>query len=52
MDSELIVHQKYGEKGASIYLIRPDGYIGFRGTLAQRDLLLKYLTNILKEIPE
>ena len=49
MDSELIVHQKYGEKGASIYLIRPDGYIGFRGPLAQRDQLLKYLSNTLKE---
>lgn len=52
MDSELIVHQKYGEKGASIYLIRPDGYIGFRGLLAQREQMLKYLGSILKEAAE
>jgi 2-polyprenyl-6-methoxyphenol hydroxylase-like FAD-dependent oxidoreductase len=24
-------HRKYGAKGGAIYLIRPDGYIGFRG---------------------
>jgi 3-(3-hydroxy-phenyl)propionate hydroxylase len=47
MDSELLIHEKYG-KGASIYLIRPDGYIGFRAPLAQREQLLNYLGRILK----
>jgi FAD binding domain len=49
MDSELLIHAKYGLGSAGFYLIRPDGYIGTRGHLAHKDQLLSYLRRILLE---
>lgn len=37
-------HRRYGADGPCIYLLRPDGYIGWRGmTAAGAPLLMKYL---------
>ena len=47
MDSERFVHEKYGVSAASLYLVRPDGYVGFRGPLATAKNLRAYLERIL-----
>lgn len=39
-DGEL--HQRYGAHSHCIYLIRPDGYIGYRSQPAKLDLFLEY----------
>ena len=33
-------HTRYGAERGAIYLVRPDGYIAFRSTLAGRDALM------------
>jgi hypothetical protein len=33
-------HARYGAARGGMYLVRPDGYIGFRGTVADADALL------------
>ena len=40
IDSDGTAHARYGAEQGAIYLIRPDGYIGFRGSLADRDALI------------
>jgi len=42
-DNERIVHQRYGADSSCLYLIRPDGYIGFRSLPANSIYLLSYL---------
>jgi 3-(3-hydroxy-phenyl)propionate hydroxylase len=47
MDTEQSAHVKYGaEDGPCLYLIRPDGYVGFRGGLDQHAQLVAYLKRI------
>jgi 3-(3-hydroxy-phenyl)propionate hydroxylase len=47
MDTEQYAHAKYGaEDAACLYLIRPDGYIGFRGGLDQQSQLVAYLKRV------
>ena len=47
MDTEQYAHAKYGAENATcLYLIRPDGYIGFRGGLEQQSHLVAYLKRI------
>jgi 3-(3-hydroxy-phenyl)propionate hydroxylase len=43
LDREHFLHNKYGVKHSCLYLIRPDWYIGFRGSLKNSDRLMKYL---------
>ena len=43
MDTEEVLHSKYGVSSPSFYLIRPDGYVGYRGPLSTKDNLLAYL---------
>jgi 2-polyprenyl-6-methoxyphenol hydroxylase-like FAD-dependent oxidoreductase len=40
------LHKKYGASGASLYLIRPDGYIGFRSQPVTAEPLLEYLNRL------
>jgi hypothetical protein len=42
-DSEHVVHQRYGADSPCLYLIRPDGYIGFRSLSAKSAHLREYL---------
>jgi 3-(3-hydroxy-phenyl)propionate hydroxylase len=44
--TERPLHEKYSITTPCIYLIRPDGYIAFRGADDQPDLLGKYLSRI------
>jgi hypothetical protein len=48
VDLEGTLHQQYGAD-ASIYLIRPDGYIGFRGVPARADHFLQYVRQLFGE---
>jgi 2-polyprenyl-6-methoxyphenol hydroxylase-like FAD-dependent oxidoreductase len=47
MDSEHYAHEKYGVASPSLYLIRPDWYIGFRGGISDSNHLLDYLAKNL-----
>ena len=40
------LHQRYGAHSHCIYLIRPDGYIGYRSQPAKLDLFLEYCDRI------
>jgi hypothetical protein len=33
------IHEKYGARHGALYLVRPDGYVGFRGTLDDAEAL-------------
>ena len=46
LDAERYLHEKYGVSHPTIYLLRPDTFVGFRGTLRDSDALLKYLKNV------
>jgi 2-polyprenyl-6-methoxyphenol hydroxylase-like FAD-dependent oxidoreductase len=42
-DPKHFTHKVYGAEGACLYLVRPDGYVGFRSSLADLPALLEYL---------
>jgi 2-polyprenyl-6-methoxyphenol hydroxylase-like FAD-dependent oxidoreductase len=48
VDAELAAHRAYGALASCLYLIRPDGYIGFRSLPAGRDSLGGYLGRIFR----
>ncbi len=45
-DPELSCHHHYGAGSECLYLIRPDGYVGFRSLPADKQSLSQYLTRI------
>ncbi len=46
LDREHSVHEKYGALAPCMYLVRPDGYVGFRGGLEHVGDLITYLCRI------
>ncbi len=42
-DKDLLMHRDFGAAKSSLYLLRPDGYIGFRNQPASLSDLLEYL---------
>jgi hypothetical protein len=46
LDTEAAAHHRYQADLPTLYLIRPDGYIGFRSRPADRTALTTYLTRI------
>ncbi|WP_416667757.1 hypothetical protein [Egbenema bharatensis] len=42
LDPQQDLHQQYGAAAESLYLIRPDGYIGFRSQPIEAEPLLQY----------
>ncbi|MBA3474407.1 MAG: hypothetical protein H0T57_14490, partial [Rubrobacter sp.] len=53
LDVERELHETYNATGAeALYLVRPDGYIGFRGQPVRGDRLLRYLGDLLSTTPE
>jgi 2-polyprenyl-6-methoxyphenol hydroxylase-like FAD-dependent oxidoreductase len=46
LDTEAAAHSRYQADLPTLYLIRPDGYIGFRSRPADRSALSTYLTRI------
>ena len=45
-DESGLVHERYGLKGAGLYLIRPDGYVAFRAPRSELRLLRAYLQRV------
>jgi 2-polyprenyl-6-methoxyphenol hydroxylase-like FAD-dependent oxidoreductase len=43
LDGSVSLHELYGASAESLYLVRPDGYVGFRGQPAEVDPLIEYL---------
>jgi hypothetical protein len=53
LDTGRELHETYNAAGAeALYLIRPDGYVGFRGQPVHGDRLLRYLGDLLSATPE
>lgn len=46
IDKDFRMHKDFGAVKASLYLIRPDGYIAFRNQPAKNDDLIQYLSKI------
>ena len=42
-DPKHATHKAYGAEAACLYLVRPDGYVGFRSFLADEAALFEYL---------
>jgi 3-(3-hydroxy-phenyl)propionate hydroxylase len=40
IDIDATAHARYGAHRGAVYLVRPDGYVGFRGSLHDGDALL------------
>ena len=40
------LHHRYGARSACLYVVRPDGYIGFRSQPPDAEALRSYLTRI------
>ena len=52
LDPEREVHQRYGAASEALYLIRPDGYVGFGSQPADALGLLAYLERVLPAVVE
>lgn len=46
LDSDLALHRRYGARSECLYLIRPDGYVGYRSLPAHGGKLHGYLRRI------
>ena len=46
------LHKTYGAKGPSLFLIRPDGHISYRGEAADLVVLKMYLDRLFVVAPE
>lgn len=46
LDPDQEAHKTYGAKAESLYLVRPDGYIGFRSQAAEAEPLIEYLDRL------
>ncbi len=47
LDKEKAMHLRYSAGAESFYLVRPDGYIGYRGQPKDADHFWNYLRTIL-----
>ncbi len=47
LDPDFTVHHKYGASSQCLYLIRPDGYVGFRSQPVDDKTLIAYLSQVL-----
>jgi hypothetical protein len=47
LDPQGELHYRYGARNACLYVIRPDGYIGFRSQPPDSESLKSYLAQIL-----
>jgi hypothetical protein len=46
VDEPGLAHERYGLKGAGLYLIRPDGYVAFRAPRTDLRPLREYLQRV------
>jgi 3-(3-hydroxy-phenyl)propionate hydroxylase len=50
LDPMLQLHDRFGVKSACFYLVRPDFYVAFRGTLTHTEELNRYLERVLTPV--
>lgn len=43
-------HRRYGARGGCLYLVRPDGYVGFRAQPEAPGALLAYLDRLYEPV--
>jgi 2-polyprenyl-6-methoxyphenol hydroxylase-like FAD-dependent oxidoreductase len=48
VDEPGLVHERYGLRGAGLYLIRPDGYVAFRAPRTDLQALRAYLQKVFR----
>jgi hypothetical protein len=48
VDSDGAAHRRYGARSACLYLVRPDGYIGYRSQPPDADKLAAYLGRVFR----
>jgi 2-polyprenyl-6-methoxyphenol hydroxylase-like FAD-dependent oxidoreductase len=48
LDPNGALHQRYGARSECVYLVRPDGYVGYRGQPADEERLFAYLATIFR----
>lgn len=48
LDHKRLAHDRYGARGQCLYLLRPDGYVGFRSQPPMRDKLAEHLRRIFR----
>ena len=46
LDPDFELHGHYGAGAEMLYLVRPDGYIGFRSRPAREEWLVSYLNTV------
>lgn len=51
LDPDGAVHHRYGAAAECLYLVRPDGYVSFRGQPARLEPLLQHLDQVLGASP-
>ena len=49
LDGEQSLHHRYGADTACLYLVRPDGYVGFRSLPPQLERLQGYLDELFSK---
>ena len=47
-DPEFTLHTAFGARSESLYLIRPDGFVGYRSQPASRDGLVGHLESLFR----
>lgn len=47
LDSQGTLHRRLGAQTTTLYLLRPDGYIGYRSQPAQTESLYHYMIDVL-----
>jgi 2-polyprenyl-6-methoxyphenol hydroxylase-like FAD-dependent oxidoreductase len=50
LDPHGTIHQRYGARSECVYLVRPDGYIAYRGQPADEGRLFAYLATIFRDV--
>ena len=48
LDASGALHERYGARSECVYLVRPDGYVGYRGQPADEERLFAYLATIFR----
>ena len=49
LDADGALHRRYGARSECVYLVRPDGYVGYRSQPADEEKLFAYLGTIFRD---
>jgi hypothetical protein len=48
VDEDRAIHEKFGAKTSCVYLVRPDGYVGYRGSPGDPSRIAAYLRTVFR----